>query len=100
MRLVGMIMAASVLAAAPAMAAGIPALGRQTAEQWCAQCHVVSADQAAAMADAPSFEDIAARRTDMEALAQFLADPHPVMPDMSLTRQEIANLVAYIGSLR
>ncbi|WP_224008204.1 hypothetical protein [Aureimonas sp. SA4125] len=33
-------------------------------------------------------------------LAGFLADPHPVMADMSLTRQEIDDLVAYIASLR
>jgi len=27
-------------------------------------------------------------------------DPHPKMPDMSLTREEIADLVAYIGTLK
>jgi hypothetical protein len=36
----------------------------------------------------------------LAALEGFLADPHPVMPDMSLTRQEIKDLVAYIGSLK
>ena len=83
-----------------AQAAGIPAFGKQIAERWCAACHVVESGQAAANSDAPSFADIAVRNTDLEALAAFLADPHPVMPDMSLTRDEIRNLVAYIGSLR
>jgi hypothetical protein len=30
----------------------------------------------------------------------FLLDPHPKMPDMSLTRTEAADIAAYIGSLR
>lgn len=87
-------------ASVSAQAAGIPAFGREIAERWCAACHVVEPGQASANSDAPSFADVAARYTDLEALAAFLADPHPVMPDMSLTRDEIRNLVAYIGSLR
>jgi hypothetical protein len=27
-------------------------------------------------------------------------DPHPIMPDMNLTRSEIADIVAYIGTLK
>lgn len=29
-----------------------------------------------------------------------MADPHPPMPDMSLTRSEMRDLLAYIRSLR
>ena len=35
-----------------------------------------------------------------ERLTQWLADPHPPMPNLSLANEEIAALVAYIGSLR
>ena len=85
-----------------ANAAGLPEEGRIVAERWCAACHQVTPDQNTASADAPSFMTIADGldgEESLEALAGFLADPHPVMPDMSLTRQEIRNLVAYIGSL-
>jgi hypothetical protein len=33
-------------------------------------------------------------------IALFLLDPHPKMPDMSLTGTEAADLVAFIGSLK
>ena len=36
---------------------------------------------------------------DAAKVAMFLLDPHPKMPDMSLTRSEAADLAAYIASL-
>ena len=86
-----------------ALAAGGPEQGKAIAERWCAACHQVSPEQTTASADVPSFMTIAQMRATPSALAAlqgFLADPHPVMPDMSLTRQEIRDLVAYIGSLK
>ncbi len=88
--------------AGPAMAQGIPAEGRKIAERWCAACHQVSDEQAMANTEAPAFANVAKKYPDDDGLAAhaaFLADPHPLMPDMSLTRREISDLVAYIGSL-
>ena len=48
---------------------------------------------------APTFADIARRKTEKKPLAAFLAEPHGKMPDMSLTRAEIDDIVAYIRSL-
>jgi mono/diheme cytochrome c family protein len=73
--------------------------GKTIAKRWCAACHLVSGEQTSASADVPSFADIAARRSEAKALANFLADPHPKMPDMHLTRGEIDDIVAYIRSL-
>jgi mono/diheme cytochrome c family protein len=73
--------------------------GAIIAKRWCAACHVVASDQKSASADVPPFADIARRRTDSKALAAFLADPHPKMPDMHLSRSEIDDIVAYIQSL-
>ncbi len=92
---------ASVLAAGlfwrgPAFAGGDAAHGGVIAKRWCAACHVVSADQRTAKVDAPPFADIAQRRPDDKEISMFLADPHPKMPDMSLTRKEIEDIVAYI----
>jgi cytochrome c2 len=84
--------------AAPACAADAEH-GEIIARRWCAACHVVASDQKNASADVPSFFDIAKRKSG-EDLKAFLTDPHPKMPDMSLTRDEIGDLVAYIGTLR
>lgn len=87
--------------AGSALAQGYALDGKAVAERWCASCHVVSPEQTTAMADAPSFNSIAQRsESDIEALEGFLADPHPPMPQMSLTRSEIRDLLGYIRSLR
>jgi len=72
--------------------------GETIAKRWCSACHVVAQDQTRANADAPPFADVALRFADKE-IAAFLANPHSKMPDMSLTRDEIADIVAYIRSL-
>ena len=75
--------------------------GRTLAKQWCSNCHVIEADQAAGGDSAPTFGAIAetaAERTD--DLRAWLADPHPPMPNLNLTRVEIDDLLAYIESLK
>ena len=72
--------------------------GERIARRWCATCHVVANDQKQANADVASFAATARHKTNAE-LAAFLTDPHPKMPDMSLTREEIADLVAYMRTL-
>jgi mono/diheme cytochrome c family protein len=74
--------------------------GRTLARRWCATCHVVAANQQRATGEAPPFTVIA-RRPDFDRtrLANFLLNPHPKMPNMSLTRTEAADLVAYIATL-
>jgi mono/diheme cytochrome c family protein len=77
-----------------------PANGERLARRWCASCHVVAADQKQASADVPAFSTIARMSGfDRDELAFFLLDPHPKMPDMSLTRSEAADLAAYIATL-
>jgi mono/diheme cytochrome c family protein len=75
--------------------------GKALAETWCANCHLVAPEQRQASADVPSFASIG-QQPDFNPgrLALFLLDPHPKMPNMSLTRAEAADLAAYIGSLK
>jgi mono/diheme cytochrome c family protein len=76
--------------------------GSRLAHRWCEACHVVTPTQRRPTTDqAPPFATIA-NRPDFDAakIALFLLDPHPKMPDMSLTRMEAADLAAYIGSLK
>ncbi len=72
--------------------------GLKLAKHWCAACHVVSDDQTRASADVPTFANIAQRKSAHD-LTLFLTKPHGQMPDMSLSRPEVADLVAYIASL-
>ncbi|HXY57603.1 MAG TPA: cytochrome c [Methylocystis sp.] len=89
---------ALLLLAPPALARGDVEHGAVIAKRWCKDCHVVSSDQTSAKVDAPPFADVA-QRLDDEKLKAFLTDPHPRMPDMSLSRKEIEDLVSYIRSL-
>jgi mono/diheme cytochrome c family protein len=80
-------------------AAADAANGEILAKRWCASCHIVSSGQSAGNPDVPAFAAIA-KRSDLDAtkLAIFLMAPHPVMPDMALSRNEAADLAAYIRS--
>src|SRR5262245_3352706 len=103
MKSIGKCLAVLILAAAlksfPVSAAD-PAHGEELARRWCASCHVVAPDQRQASTDAPPFSSVA-RNPNFSAdrLAFFLLDPHPKMPNMSLTRTEATDLAAYIASL-
>lgn len=81
-------------------AAGDAANGGLIAKRWCTACHVASTEQKRSDVAAPSFASIARKRQRPERLTAFLSAPHPTMPDMALSRSEIADIVAYIGSLR
>ena len=74
--------------------------GEKLARRWCEPCHVVAADQREVTSEAPPFSSIATRPGfDAAKIATFLLDPHPKMPDMSLTRNEAADLASYIATL-
>jgi mono/diheme cytochrome c family protein len=75
--------------------------GKRLAERWCQACHVVTPTGTRASTDgAPPFASIGARPDfDAAKIAMFLLDPHPKMPNMSLTRPEAGDLAAYIGFL-
>lgn len=75
--------------------------GQKLAKQWCRNCHLVDAEQTAGGDAAPTFASIAETAADrQDDLRAWLADPHPPMPNLDLTRQEIDDLLAYIESLR
>ena len=78
-----------------------PEQGEEIARRWCAGCHLVAPDQLLASTEAPAFAAIAAESEgDFGWLAPFLADPHPAMPRLSLSRQQIRDLGAYLAGLR
>jgi mono/diheme cytochrome c family protein len=80
-------------------AAGDAENGKVLAQRWCAECHVVSSEQRRASEAAPTFAWVARQPGfNVFRLAFFLLDPHPKMPNMSLTRQEASDLAAYIAT--
>lgn len=78
-----------------------PAAGREVAERLCSNCHAVTPDAQSTRADVPPFGAIA-RLPDQtaERLAGRIIIPHPSMPSVQLTIDEIRNVVAYILSLK
>ena len=83
---------------APAVAADIEA-GQRLTQQWCTGCHVVG-NGTRGTDSAPSLPVIAQRAgQDRAWLKAWLTAPHPPMPNLSLSRQEIDNITAYLDSL-
>ncbi len=88
-----------------------PQAGQRVAEKVCSACHVVRADQSALPPvegqPAPSFAAIAGKPgTTAGSLTAFISTTHANpgaasgMPNPMLTREQVANISAYILSLR
>jgi mono/diheme cytochrome c family protein len=77
-------------------------VGRHLAETVCSACHQISATSPnpSPSSGAPSFVDIS-RMPSMSELAikVFLRTPHPTMPNIILSPEEIDSVAAYIRSL-
>lgn len=75
--------------------------GSRLAERWCMSCHIVSSTQSGGIDGTLSFASIAQKADfSAEKLTFFLLDPHPTMPNMSLSRNEAQDLAAYIAQQR
>lgn len=89
---------ALVLMGASESFAADPTRGREIAQRWCSECHVVAPGQSHGSDGVPTFAQIGrSDQFDEGSLSAFLAaPPHSRMPNLSLTRSEIADLAAYI----
>ena len=86
------------LSARTAAAADVDA-GRSLTQQWCSNCHVVGGSGTGTDA-APALPVIARRQgQDPRWLKAWLASPHPPMPNLNLSRQEIDDIAAYLATL-
>jgi mono/diheme cytochrome c family protein len=85
----------------PIAARADAAAGERLARQWCVNCHVIDASgPATTLPQGPPSFRIIAGHLDPGEIRAFLTHPHGAMPDLSLSRAEIEDLMAYIGSLR
>jgi cytochrome c len=72
--------------------------GKRLAQARCTPCHAIEPNQSRQITEAPPFETIAGKYAGNPQLLAFsLLDPHPRM-NVTLTRRDIEELVAYIGS--
>jgi len=79
-----------------------PIHGKDLAGRLCSNCHLVGAvQQEHANVDIPSFHEIANQEAQTEGsiIGHIVLPKHP-MPTIPLTTSEIADLAAYIMSLR
>jgi mono/diheme cytochrome c family protein len=82
----------------PLRAQGDADVGRELARRWCTACHVV--DREGTGTDAgPALPSLLAGKRSAEQIEGWLADPHPPMPNLDLSRQEIDDIMAYLQSL-
>jgi cytochrome c551/c552 len=82
---------------------GDAAAGHAFARDACRACHMVEVkpQKPRRIVIGPSFRDIANTRGMTErALRVFMTTSHPKMPNLILTPEEIADVSAYILSLR
>ena len=78
-----------------------PRDGGQLAVRLCSNCHLVSVEQSKAVADVPSFKEIANRpgQTEGTIIARMVIPRHS-MPVIPITKSELNDLASYIMSLR
>ena len=76
--------------------------GTRLQSSCASQCHAVDRGVTGPiLADVPSFAAIAARsQVTAEYLAARIIVPHPEMPGVPLTRQELRDIIAYIMDLK
>ena len=106
--LVGAMLAAPTFFASDALAqngdeGGNVRAGRELAVNTCAECHMVIVRHYTKpkREPPPDFVEVAnAPGTTARALYVFLHTPHPTMPNLILSDQESANVIAYILSLK
>jgi cytochrome c len=79
-----------------------PEYGKKLAGDLCSNCHLVgTGEPQQANADIPSFHEIANKegQTAGSIMAHIMVPKHP-MPSIPLTQGELADLAAYILTLR
>ena len=80
-------------------AAGNAEAGRQFVMRSCSSCHATE-EARTATDNAPPFSVVAKTNKDNPAwIRGWLMAPHPPMPNISLSRQQIDDVVAYLSTL-
>lgn len=73
--------------------------GHDLVQRWCTSCHVVDHEGHGTDAAPPLPRLLAGGARTPDDLRGWLSDPHPPMPKLDLSRQEIEDVLAYLESL-
>jgi mono/diheme cytochrome c family protein len=80
-------------------ASGNAEAGRQLVMRSCSSCHATESAKTATD-NAPPFSAVAKSNKERPAwIRGWLMEPHPPMPNISLSRQQIDDIIAYLGTL-
>lgn len=82
-----------------AFAEGDAEAGRELVRRWCTACHVVDFEGAGTDAGPALPSLLAGKRRSADEIRGWLADPHPPMPNLALSRREIEDILAYLQGL-
>ncbi len=77
--------------------------GQRLVRKLCTNCHIVEPGGASneVVAGVPSFMAAAAKEgQSAEKIGAYILNPHPPMPKVQLTTAELADIAAYIMSLK
>jgi cytochrome c len=93
----------TLLVSAPVLAAALPPgnaeAGKQLVLNSCTACHAPM-DTTSATDGAPPLSFLARdNKADPRWIRGWLMDPHPPMPGIMLSRQQVADVMAYLSTL-
>jgi len=96
---------AALLAPGAALAAGDPDAARGIVQEYCVNCHEVPgyyAPSGQTAVNAPAFQEFADQPDvySRDRLTGFLRKPHYPMAKFTLSADDIANLIAFIETLK
>ncbi len=76
--------------------------GRDLADKLCTGCHLIAGDGATtAQVGPPPFKSIANKPGQtVDRIKNALMQPHPPMPDMQMTNDEMLDIITYLDTLR
>lgn len=90
----------TLLAGSPISSAqGSADAGKRLAQQWCASCHQTEPNGPAKDVALPFASLGVEKGKDPGWVRAWLANPHPPMQGINLSRQQIDDIVAYLQSL-
>jgi mono/diheme cytochrome c family protein len=105
-RIVLLLLSLSMFAAGPSQAGPVtsapdPEHGQALAKRLCSNCHLVESGQTHAVADVPSFHEIANMegQTEGAIMGKIVIPKHP-MPVIPITKSELTDLAAYIMTMK
>jgi mono/diheme cytochrome c family protein len=85
--------------AVPAWADGSPAAGKELVLQSCTTCHATEKSRTVADAAPPLSQIARDNRANGTWIHAWLSNPHRAMAGIMLSRQQIADVIAYLSPL-